>query len=219
MASDITPAAVKEYQTARLKEEAAPKTINEEVGFLLRILTDQGDIVRAKLRREQSLKLKVRVSVAKAWTAEEKAALLAEAKKCRSPCIYPVLMLALNCGLRDKELRELQWGRVDLERAVLTVGDSNTEAGEGRTVPLNSEVLAAIVEHAKWFLKKFKETRPEWHIFPYGKPQPTDPTRPVTTLKTVWQKVKADAGVTGRHVPTSENGVCPHNRGSGAAPL
>ncbi len=72
MASDITPAAVREYQTTRLKEGAAAKTINEEVGFLLRILTDQGDVVRAKLRREKSLKLKVKGNVAKAWTAEEK---------------------------------------------------------------------------------------------------------------------------------------------------
>jgi len=198
MASDITPEVVKGYQTARLKEKAAAKTINEEVGFLLRILAEQGDVVRAKLRREKCLKLKVRGNVAKAWTAEEKAALLAQAKKRRSPCIYPALVLALNCGLRDKELRELQWARVDLAKAVLTVGDSKTEAGEGRTVPLNSEALAAVVDHAKWFLKKFKETRPEWYLFPYGKPQPTDPTRPVTTLKTVWQKVKADAGVTGR---------------------
>ncbi len=87
---------------------------------------------------------------------------------------------------------------MDLAKAVLTVADSKTEVGEGRTIPLNADVLEAIVEHAKWFLKKFKETRPEWYLFPYGRPQPTDPTRPVTTLKTVWQKVKADAGVTGR---------------------
>lgn len=198
MAIDISSAAIKEYQTARLKEEAAPKSINEEVGFLLRILGEQGDAVRARLRREKALKLKVKNQVAKAWTPAEKQKLLSAAKARRSPCIYPALVLALNCGLRDKELRELQWGRVDLQRRLLTVGDSKTEAGEGRTVPLNSEVQAALVDHAKWFLKKFKETRPEWYLFPYGKSQPTDPTRPVTTLKTVWTKVRSDAGLKGR---------------------
>jgi hypothetical protein len=42
MAVEITEKTVKDYQTARLKEKAAPKTINEEVGFLLRLLSEQG---------------------------------------------------------------------------------------------------------------------------------------------------------------------------------
>jgi integrase len=79
--------------------------------------------------------------VGKAYTPEEKAQLLDRAKSSRSPAIYPALMLALHAGLRDAELRELQWGRVDLSKAFLTVGDSKSEAGEGRTVPLNSELL------------------------------------------------------------------------------
>jgi hypothetical protein len=45
---------------------------------------------------------------------------------------------------------------------------------------------------------KFGETRPEWYVFPFGKPQPTDPTRPATSFKTVWGAIKKEAGVTGR---------------------
>ena len=100
--------------------------------------------------------------------------------------------------MRDAEIRGLTWGRVDLQRAIATVGASKTEAGEGRTIPLNSAVLAALVDHSKWFLKKFKTTNPALYVFPFGKPQPTDATRPMTTLKTSWAKVKKDAGVTGR---------------------
>src|SRR5664279_3766587 len=78
------------------------------------------------------------------------------------------------------------------------VGDSKTEAGQGRTIPLNSDVLAALVEHSKWFVRKFGATQPEWYAFPFGQPQPTDPTRPMVTLKTSWARVKAAVGVTGR---------------------
>src|SRR5215469_8892021 len=46
MAVEITEKTVKDYQTARLKEKAAPKSINEEVGFLLRLLGEQGDGIR-----------------------------------------------------------------------------------------------------------------------------------------------------------------------------
>ena len=38
MAFDVSDVAVKEYQTARLKECANAKTINDEVGFILRML-------------------------------------------------------------------------------------------------------------------------------------------------------------------------------------
>jgi integrase len=107
-------------------------------------------------------------------------------------------MLALHAGMRDAEIRGLTWGQIDLAKAVVTVGDSKTEAGEGRTIPLNSDVHAALIEHSKWYLEKFGETRAEWYLFPFGKPQPTDPTRSATSFKTVWSEVRKNTGITGR---------------------
>jgi integrase len=197
-AVDVTEVTVTDYQTSRLKEEASPKSINEEVGLLLRILGERGDFLRAKLRRRNALKLKTGRGKARAFTPAQKAALLEAAGKRRSPSIYPALMLALHAGMRDAEIRGLQWDRLDLHRAIATVGEAKTEAGEGRTIPLNPDVLAALVAHSRWHLEKFGEMRPEWYVFPAGKPQPTDPTRPPTSFKTVWAAVKKDAGVTGR---------------------
>jgi integrase len=134
----------------------------------------------------------------KAYSPEEKGLLYDEAKKRRSKAIYPALVLTLNCGLRDKEVRELQWGRIHLGEAYLAVGESKTDAGSGRTIPLNSLALEVVKTYAAWYLKKFKELRPEWFVFPAGKPQPTDPTKPCTSFKTVWRKIRKDAGVQGR---------------------
>jgi integrase len=198
MAVEITEKTVKEYQTARLKEKAASKTINEEVGFLLRLLGEQGDGIRVKLRRQKALKLTVRSEIGKAYSAEEKGLLYDEAKKCRSKAIYPALVLTLNCGLRDKEVRELQWGRIHLGEAYLVVGESKTDAGSGRTIPLNSLALEVIKTYAAWYLRRFKELEPEWFVFPAGKPQPSDPTKPCTSFKTVWRKIQKAADVQGR---------------------
>lgn len=198
MAADISEETVTKYQTSRLSEGAAPKTVNDEVLILLRLLDDQGDAIRLRLKRKRALRLKTRSRVAKAWSAEEKAALVAGAKARRSPCIVPALLLSLHCGLRDSELKGLKWSSIDLVNGIVTVGDSKTEAGEGRTIPMNTEVLAAVVEHAKWYVGKFGATERNWYVFPFGKPQPTDPTRGVTTFKNVWGKVKADVGLTGR---------------------
>lgn len=59
MVVDVTEQTVTAYQTTRLKEAAAPKTINEEVGFLLRLLGEAGDVIRTRLRRRKALKLAV----------------------------------------------------------------------------------------------------------------------------------------------------------------
>ena len=198
MVADVGDTPVKDYQTARLKEKAAPKSINEEVGFLLRMLEDQGDAIRVRLKRQNALKLSVGRRISQAFPPEEKSALLAAAATRRSPSIYPALMLALHAGMRDAEIREVRWAQIDLHKAIVTVGESKTEAGDGRTIPLNGDILGALVAHSKWYLKKFGETRPEWYLFPFGKPQPTDPTRPTTSFKTVWAAIKKDAGVTGR---------------------
>jgi hypothetical protein len=112
MAVDFDDQTVKDYQSARLREKAAPKTINEEVGFLLRLVGDRGEIVRAKLRREKALKLKTGRGVGQAYSPEQKAGLLAAAKAARSPSIYPALMLAQNAGIRDAEIKTMQWNRL-----------------------------------------------------------------------------------------------------------
>jgi integrase len=198
MAVDVTEQTVTAYQTTRLKEAAAPKTINEEVGFLLRLLGEAGDVIRTRLRRRKALKLAVPRGPGKAYAPEEKTAMPAAAKAARSRAIYPALMLALNTGERDAEIRGLQWERVDLTKAILTVGVSKTEAGEGRTIPLNSAVLGAMIEYSTWYTERFGTIQPEWFVFPFGKPRPTDPTRPMVTLKTSWSNVRKVAKVSGR---------------------
>ena len=55
-----------------------------------------------------------------------------------------------------------------------------------------------MVEYSSWYRGRFGELRPEWYVFPFGKPQPADPTRPVTTLKTAWNNLRERAKVTGR---------------------
>jgi len=71
-------------------------------------------------------------------------------------------------------------------------------AGEGRTIPLNSSLLPVLREYASLYRGKFGKTRPEWYVFPFGKPRPSDPSRPITTFKTAWRNVRKNAKVTGR---------------------
>src|SRR5664279_993937 len=136
MLVDFNEAVVIKYQNDRLDEGTAPKTINEEVGFLLRILGEPGDMIRVRLRKRRMLKLKVRNTIGKAYSDDEKMRMLQEARKARSPHIYLALTMALNAGMRDAEIKTLTWGQIDFTKNYLAVGRSKTEAGEGRTIPL-----------------------------------------------------------------------------------
>jgi integrase len=198
MVIEISDKTVKEYQISRLQEKASPKSINDEVGFLLRLMGAPGELLRAQLRRQKALKLKVETQPGKAFSDDEKDRMYAAAGQSRSPCIRPALALALNAGMRDSEMKRVQWLQIDFHKAILTVGKSKSDAGAGRTIPLNSEVLRALVEHAKWYAKQFGELRPTWYVFPFGRIGEMDPSRPITSLKKAWTNVRAKAKVTGR---------------------
>jgi integrase len=198
MLVDFGESVVATYQNDRLEEGAAPKTINEEVGFLLRILGEPGDVIRARLRKKKMLKLRVRKNLGKAYTEEEKRRMLEEAAKARSPHIYLALTLALNAGMRDAEIKSLSWAQINFAKKYLTVGRSKTEGGEGRTIPLNSDLFAVLTDYVEWYAQKYGKIQQEWYVFPFGSPQPTDPTRHVTTLKTVWNSIRENAGIKGR---------------------
>ncbi|MCX6634230.1 MAG: site-specific integrase [Acidobacteria bacterium] len=96
-------------------------------------------------------------------------------------------------------MRELRWQQIDLaDRKTLTVHKSKTAAGTGRVIPLNDTVLVALEAHAAWYTRRFGECRPEWYVFPAGRTQPNDPTRPVTTLRAAWTKMRGNTKVVGR---------------------
>ena len=109
-----------------------------------------------------------------------------------------IIRALLLTGMRSGELTGATWGQVDLGRRVLTVGRAKTSSGTGRQIPMNNDLFLLLTAHAEWFTKRFGETRPEYYVFPFGKPQPTDPTRPTTTLKTIWGSIRNEAKVTCR---------------------
>ena len=118
MLVDFNEAVVIKYQNDRLDEGTAPKTINEEVGFLLRILGEPGDILRARLRKRKMLKLKVHTTIGKAYSEEEKQRMLERARKARSPHILFALMLALYGGMRKKEIITLKWPQFNFDEEI-----------------------------------------------------------------------------------------------------
>lgn len=190
MVVTINQGRIELYQGVRKKEGAANKTINEEVGLLLRILREQGDVLRAKMKRAGTLKWKVRNKIGRALSPAEQNKLIAAADASLSMSFRLAVVMALNTGCRDSEMKTLHWQQIDLESLILTVGESKTDAGEGRTIPINPPLLEAIRRHREWYLTRFAEIRAKDYVFPFGRDRNYDKARPVTTFKTAWINLK-----------------------------
>ena len=111
------------------QEGAAPKSINEEVGFLLRLMGDPGDLLRIRLRKRKVLKLKAGRSIAKAYTDQEKERMMTEARRARSPHIYPAIMLALNAGIQRRGTETVDLGSNRSEEGILDCWKEQDRSG------------------------------------------------------------------------------------------
>jgi integrase len=197
--TDIDAADISRYQHKRLKDKAAPKTINLEVGT-----------IRAILRRHRlwaNLQPDVRMlptpdDIGKALSLKDEKRLLDACAESRSRSLLPAVLLALNTGMRYSEMRLLRWEQVDLTRRTVRVGKSKTEAGTGRTIPLNDRATKVL----QFWADLFPNRETEHFVFPserYGaggdKFEPTvydvDPTKAITSWKEAWESVKDDTGI------------------------
>jgi len=154
---DISGQDLAAYQTRRKREEVSNRTVNLELGVLRSILRRyrMWDAIAGDVDF-----LKESPSPGRALTHEEETALLDAASKSRCRSLYPVVMLALNTGMRASEIRGLTWGQVDFFGKSLRVGKSKTMAGTGRVIPLNPRAVAALT-HWRGF---FPGAQPEHYV-------------------------------------------------------
>jgi integrase len=98
--------------------------------------------------------------------------------------LAPIVLLALNTGLRRGELFNLRWADVDLTRAMVTVQGGGAKSGQTRHVPLNSEALAVI--------KAWRPTDADAATCVF----PSDEGAPLEDVKTAWLPLVKAAKIT-----------------------
>lgn len=102
-----------------------------------------------------------------------------------SDFLTPLILTAMNSGMRRGELFALRWRAVDLQRKTLVVEAASAKSGESRFIPLNTE-LAAVLE--RWLAQA-------------GAPKANDFVFPganggkLTNCQTSWDNVRTAAGL------------------------
>ncbi|MCL4540314.1 MAG: site-specific integrase [Bacteroidetes bacterium] len=199
---DITPEDIARYQQARLDDDASPKTINLEIGTVRAIL--RRNRLWANIQPDVKM-LPTRDNVGLAISNEQEAKLLEECSKSRSRSLHIAVTLALSTGMRYSEIRLLKWKQIDFIGRRVWVGESKTEYGEGRPIPMNTRASHVM----RMWAESFPNRQPEHYVFPtekYGaagdkfKPcfHSTDPTRPIGDWKEAWEAARKRAKVTCR---------------------
>jgi integrase len=143
---DITPALVEAYKQKRLAEPSGrtpqhltrPATVNRELACLKTVFNkavqnqkaERNPIQKVKLLKENNIRDRL-------LSPEEYARLL-------SHCpvhLKPIVKLAYYTGMRQGEILNLVWDRVDLKEGFIHLKPEDTKTKEGRSVPLHTEVV------------------------------------------------------------------------------
>jgi integrase len=104
--------------------------------------------LRAALLHRESGRVAARGS-ANAWRHARKRPLFPElAAGTFGDHLAPVVLLAINTGLRRGELLALEWNDINLDARMLTVRRENAKSGKQRHVPLNVEAMNALTQWA-----------------------------------------------------------------------
>jgi integrase len=196
---DISGQDLAAYQIKRKREEVSNRTVNLEIGVL-----------RSILRRNRMWEaisadvdfLKENPSPGRALTAEEENRLLDAAIKSRCRSLYPVVMLAINTGMRASEIRGLRWAQVDFLANSLMVGKSKTAAGTGRIIPLNARSVSLL----NAWRRLFPGAEADHYVFPHEKyglagndrkhcAHEIIPTEPMHRWKVAWESARKVANV------------------------
>jgi len=142
--SELLEKGIKPKGGGSVLKGAQPSTVNRHVATLKNIAhkalqwqmisPETYEAIRqVKLLKEENARLRY-------LSKEEAYRLLA---KCRESLakdyLYPIVMIALNTGMRKREILSLEWNRIDLRNSVVLL--ERTKNGRRREVPLNDTVV------------------------------------------------------------------------------
>jgi len=179
---------IRAYQAHRIGQGKKPKTVNLEVGLLLRLLK------RAKLRHlvadDVRMLTVVREPRQMLTPAEKQRVFETASTRPEWKTAYCAGLLTANTSMRPKELRRLLWSDLDPSNRLITVRRSKTEAGT-RVIPLNDEAWSAIAA-MKQRADVLGTYAPEHFIFHREWPK-ADPARPMSGWRSAWRSLRKAA--------------------------
>ena len=142
---EISPKWIVAYKSQRRQEGAASRTINLELSLMRHAFNkalkeyewvDKNPVAQVSHER-------VTLTMERWLREDEEERLLA----CSPSWLRDVIVFAINTGLRQGEILNLQWPRVDMFRKAITIVEQKNQAID--TLPLNRKALEVIIRRTK----------------------------------------------------------------------
>ena len=149
----------------------------------IRFLSDKEEQALRKKLNDRDTKIKSERLSANGWRRQRGYDPLPNLTDCIfADHLTPIVLLALNTGLRRGELFNLQWEDINLRTKTLTVQGATAKSGETRHIPLNDEAID--------LLKNWKQQNNGRSRVFYGK----DEAR-LDNIKKAWTGIVTNAGI------------------------
>jgi integrase len=146
LAANIKPIDLECYQDNREEQGLAPATIDMELSIVKTMVTKafDNDLVSGyglKPFRNVRRKLKKGSNARKATIPIEDYIRLVDVAHNH---LRPVIITAMNTGMRKGELRQLQWDHIDMKKGFIRLPADLTKEGTAKIIPINHHVKAAL---------------------------------------------------------------------------
>jgi len=138
MLRDVGPELVERYKAKR-KTEVSPATVNREIAFLKTMFNKAVEWGRLELSPLKNVKKFKEDNGRERILTNEETIRLVEAANGH---LRPILIIALNTGMRRGEILGLRWENVILSKRCIHIEDS--KAGKPRSIPMNGLVIEAM---------------------------------------------------------------------------
>lgn len=150
--SNLDTRTVERWQTELLLIRK-PSTVNRTLACLKHMMTKAVDW---KMASEETLKQVRKVKFQKENNRKLRFLTIEECQRlidCCSPHLRPIVVTALNTGMRRGEILGLAWEQVDLRHGYISLDDS--KSGEGRQIPMNQTLIEMFSEMPRGFESKY----------------------------------------------------------------
>jgi integrase len=195
--SKIDAGVLKTYQRERLEKGAATATINGEMKCLTYVLKKQGvwPAIRGDFRF-----FKETETIGRVWTPEEIEKVMTEVASGKYPWYTKLAIeLALETGMRHKEMSHMRRRNIDLQRKSFSVERSATKTPAGvREIPMTSKA-ERIAKELLEYSAALGATAPHHFVFPgyviLDGHLRVDPNRPFSGFKYAWHRLRKASGI------------------------
>lgn len=141
--NDLDPMVIKEYKA---KRKIKPATMRKELGLFSTAINYARKAYGWKIDNPVAALLPEKTTGRIRWlTTEQADNLITHAKTMKhSPYLANFIMLALNTGMRKKEMLDLTWDRVDFYNRMIYLSPEQQKNRTHGSVPLNSGAVSAL---------------------------------------------------------------------------